>query len=452
MTATDFNATVAGLASRCGWSTRPLKFVFQRSKQLGNGSEQLLSIYRDHGVIPKDSRSDNFNKASDDLSKYQKVDTGDLVVNKMKAWQGSVAVSDHTGIISPAYFIYKSTSTVDSNSRYLHYLLRSGLYFQHYGSISTGVRPNQWDLDPIAFDRTLLLYPPNAIQKRIADYLDHETAEIDDAISDQIELIEHLQERQRVQKYRLVTGQTLDTSRGRDAIQFWGKLPHGWSLQKLQWHFSIGNGSTPSTSTARFWDQDGFPWLNSSVVNAPSVTHASRHVSHDALNELHLPVVQPGSLLIGITGQGKTRGMVTALEIEATINQHLAYLTPRSAQGPISIEYLRLALDVAYPELRQLSDGNGGTKGALTCHMLQQFRVPVPPKNLQAALVTEARRETARTAQAVADAESFIALARERRAALITAAVTGQIDVTTRNKPAAEQLEDDIAQGLHREN
>ncbi len=155
---------------------------------------------------------------------------------------------------------------------------------------------------------------------------------------------------------------------------------------------------------------------------------------------------------MGITGQGKTRGMVTPLDIEATINQHLAYLTPRSPQGPISVEYLRLALDVAYPELRQLSDGNGGTKGALTCHMLQQFRVPVPPKNLQAALVTEARRETAATAQAVADAESFIALARERRAALITAAVTGQIDVTARHKPAAEQLEDDIAQGLHGEN
>ena len=155
---------------------------------------------------------------------------------------------------------------------------------------------------------------------------------------------------------------------------------------------------------------------------------------------------------MGITGQGKTRGMVTPLDIEATINQHLAYLTPRSPQGPISVEYLRLALDVAYPELRQLSDGNGGTKGALTCHMLQQFRIPVPPKDLQAVLVTEARRETAATTQAVADAESFIALARERRAALITAAVTGQIDLTARNKPAAEQLEDDIAQGLHREN
>ncbi|MCG7425935.1 restriction endonuclease subunit S [Kocuria rhizophila] len=294
--------------------------------------------------------------------------------------------------------------------------------------------------------------PPEELLQPIADYLDHETAEIDAAISDQIALIELLEERQRIQKYQLVTGQTLAMPRAAEVVRFWAELPLDWSLQKLQWHFDIGNGSTPSTSTARFWDQDGFPWLNSSVVNEPSVVHPSRRVSQTALEELHLPIVPPGSLLMGITGQGKTRGMVTPLDIEATINQHLAYLTPRSPQGPISVEYLRLALDVAYPELRQLSDGNGGTKGALTCHMLQQFRVPVPPKNLQAALVTEARRETAATAQAVADAESFIALARERRAALITAAVTGQIDVTARHKPAAEQLEDDIAQGLHGEN
>lgn len=452
MTAASHTETVTSLAAHHGWVTTPLKFVFRRSKRLGDGSEQLLSIYRDYGVIPKDSRSDNFNKASEDLSKYQKVDAGDLVVNKMKAWQGSVAISDHAGIISPAYFVYRPTLAADMNTRYLHYLLRSGLYFQHYGSISTGVRPNQWDLDPAAFERTLLLQPPTAEQGAIADYLDHETAEIDAAISDQRTLIGLLEERQRIHKYRLVTGQTLSMPRFAEVARFWGKLPLDWSLQKLQWHFEIGNGSTPSTNTARFWDQDGFPWLNSSVVNEPSVLHPSRRVSHVALDELHLPIVRPGSLLMGITGQGKTRGMVTVLDIEATINQHLAYITPRSVHGPISVEYLRLALDVAYPELRQLSDGNGGTKGALTCHMLQQFKVPAPPRGLQSTLVAEARHETASTAEAVRDAELFIALARERRAALITAAVTGQIDVTARNKPAAEQLEDEIAQGLHREN
>ena len=68
--------------------------------------EQLLSVYRDYGVVPKSSRDDNFNKPSDDLSTYQLVEHGDLAINKMKAWQGSVAISQCRGIVSPAYFVY----------------------------------------------------------------------------------------------------------------------------------------------------------------------------------------------------------------------------------------------------------------------------------------------------------------------------------------------------------
>lgn len=382
---------------------------------------------------------------------------GDLVVTKSS---GSLEHIGKTSIVDASVedtnasfsnFMQRLRVSRENSPRFYWRLMQSE-YFRNQIRIMSTTSTGLANLSRGQIGETLVPHPPLTVQAQIADHLDHETAEIDAAISDQIALIGLLEERKRVQKYRLATGQTLATSRGAEVVQFWGELPLDWSLQKLQWHFDIGNGSTPSTSTARFWDQDGFPWLNSSVVNQPSVVHPSRRVSHTALEELHLPIVPPGSLLMGITGQGKTRGMVTALDIEATINQHLAYLAPRSPQSPISVEYLRLALDVAYPELRQLSDGNGGTKGALTCHMLQQFRIPVPPKDLQAVLVTEARRETAATTQAVADAESFIALARERRAALITAAVTGQIDLTARNKPAAEQLEDDIAQGLHREN
>jgi type I restriction enzyme S subunit len=79
------------------WKTKPVWTLFRRTKRIGFESEQLLSVYRDHGVIPKASRDDNNNKASDDLSVYQLVKPGDLAINKMKAWQGSVAISEHQG-------------------------------------------------------------------------------------------------------------------------------------------------------------------------------------------------------------------------------------------------------------------------------------------------------------------------------------------------------------------
>lgn len=63
--------------------------LFRRVKRQGHEGEELLSVYRDHGVVPKSSRDDNFNKPSDDLSAYQLVE--DLAINKMKAWQGRLA-------------------------------------------------------------------------------------------------------------------------------------------------------------------------------------------------------------------------------------------------------------------------------------------------------------------------------------------------------------------------
>ncbi len=78
-----------------GWQIRPLWSEFRRGKKLGDGTEELLSVYRDYGVVPKSSRDDNFNTSSEDLSKYQRVSVGDLVVNKMKAWQGSLGISNH---------------------------------------------------------------------------------------------------------------------------------------------------------------------------------------------------------------------------------------------------------------------------------------------------------------------------------------------------------------------
>lgn len=117
----------------------------------------------------------------------------------------------------------------------------------------------------------------------------------------------------------------------------------------------------------------------------------------------------------------------------------------------VTTDYTRAALTASYPQLRHISDGNGGTKGALTCEMLQQFKIPIPPRDVQDQTVETLSSQSERISSALDDASAVIDLARERRAALITAAVTGQIDVTAKNKPAAEQIEDDIAQGLHRE-
>ena len=114
-----------------------------------------------------------------------------------------------------------------------------------------------------------------------------------------------------------------------------------------------------------YWDGGTYPWLNSSSVNHSPIMQADQFVTDLALRECHLPQIQPGSVLVAITGQGKTRGTSAVLDTEATINQHVACVTTRN--DVIGAEYLHLALLAAYRELRAISDDSGSTKGALTC-------------------------------------------------------------------------------------
>lgn len=186
-----------------------------------------------------------------------------------------------------------------------------------------------------------------------------------------------------------------------------------WPKEKLGRTAQIGNGSTPRRDSTTYWGGGDFPWLNSSVVNESRVTQAEQFVTAAALRECHLPVVAPGSVLVGLTGQGKTRGMATILEIEATLNQHVAYVTPdRSRWFP---EYLLWSLTASYDELRFLSEENGSTKGGLTCEALKQFRLTVPPLGYQRAVCNYLNRETSRIDTLIEEQLRLIEMLRERR-------------------------------------
>ena len=159
------------------WKTDKFKYHLKRSEPRNPGNQVVLSLYRDYGIIPKDSRDDNHNVTSEDTSHYKYVQIGDFVVNKMKAWQGSVAVSNYEGIVSPAYYVYKF-SDHQIYKKYLHYLLRA-CYKDEFMRLSGGLRVGQWDLSADGLGNTYILIPPYDEQVKIADYLDSKKERID---------------------------------------------------------------------------------------------------------------------------------------------------------------------------------------------------------------------------------------------------------------------------------
>lgn len=186
------------------WKVDKIKYHLKRNEPKNPGNAIVLSVYRDYGVVPKDSRDDNHNVTSEDTSKYKYVKKGQLVINKMKAWQGSLAVSDYDGIVSPAYFIYDFIDE-EYNHKYFHYLVRS-CYKEEFKRISGGIREGQWDLSPEGFSNTLVLLPSIEEQNEILDYILQKEIEIDAIIADKKRQRGILAEYKKSLIYEYVTG------------------------------------------------------------------------------------------------------------------------------------------------------------------------------------------------------------------------------------------------------
>lgn len=280
--------------------------------------------------------------------------------------------------------------------------------------------------------------PSHDEQAAIASVVDAKTAQIDGLVGRKQQLITKLKEKRSALIARTVTrGLPSELAKAarlqpnpemKDSGVAWlQQLPSHWDCKPTKHVARIGNGSTPARDNADYWEDGYFPWLNSSVVNQEVVSRAEEFVTASALRDCHLPIVEPPAVLIGITGQGRTRGMATTLAIEATINQHIAYVKP--CAQVMDVRFLRRVFDYAYLFLRSESDGGGSTKGAITCDQIANLVLPVPPLAEQRAIADYLDHAGAKIDRLTTGVAAAIDRLTEYRQALITSAVTGKIDV-----------------------
>lgn len=153
------------------WYTVPL-YAIAQVKSINNCIDlPLMSVYLDAGVVPFVEREEKrTNATSKDLTNYQRVDPGDFVLNNQQAWRGSVGVSFHSGIVSPAYIVLSLNNTLDSH--YANYLFRSRCMVDQYLVISRGVGSIQRNLYWSALKRVVAPIPSKKEQMEIVEYLD----------------------------------------------------------------------------------------------------------------------------------------------------------------------------------------------------------------------------------------------------------------------------------------
>ncbi len=258
------------------WNVLPNRALFTEVKECDHPEEQMLSVTITRGVIRQQAllaESTKKDSSNLDRSAYKLVRPGDIAYNKMRAWQGAVGVSEYRGIVSPAYVVQRPHQGTDS--RYLHYLLRTPAFAKEAERWSYGITSDMWSLRPEHFRMIYSCLPPLPEQGAIVRFLDHADRRIRRHIRAKRTLIKLLLEQKQAIIHRAVTRGLDPSVRFKPSgVEWLGDVPEHWEVLPLRRRWSV---TDCKHLTVPFVD-DGIPLASVREVQSFSVRldHAKR--------------------------------------------------------------------------------------------------------------------------------------------------------------------------------
>ena len=329
-------------------------------------------------------------------STKNRFDAGDVLYGKLRPYLNKVAFAEQPGVCTTEIVPIKPNDAV--NGRYLFHWLRHPKFLVYVTEVSHGV--NMPRLGTEAGRQAPFVLAPKNEQKRIADKLDAVLTRVD-TVNTRMARVAAILKRFRQSVLADATSGRL-TKDWRTTVGTANDWPH-IDVQSVA---HVGTGSTPLRSNPTFFSSVGTPWVTSAATGNELVQNATEFVTQAAITAHRLKVYPPGTLLVAMYGEGKTRGQVTELGISATINQACAAIVVDEAKMLRS--FVKLGLQANYFEMRVLAEG--GNQPNLNLAKIKGFPLPYPPLNEQAEIVRrvatlfafadrlEARLQTAQTA------------------------------------------------------
>ena len=416
------------------WEIIRICYMFIPTSIKNTDGEINLSVYRDYGVIPRDSRDDNHNIVSEDISNYKLVEVGDFVMNKMKCWMGSLGLSEFRGIVSPSYTVMKPLT--NNNSGYLHFLLRSPIYIPQYRRLSYGVRIGQWDMRFEDFRELPCVIPPLNEQQQIVSYLDEKTSLIDSLIEKTQRKIELLKEKRTFLINEVVTkGLNPNVGMMDSGVEWIGEIPSHWEKVSLG-KIGILYGGLTGKSGDDFRSDDNpmnkpfIPFTNIFNNTYISKDHFQNVVFGENENQNK---VKKFDLFFLMSSEdyddlGKSSILIEEVD-ELYLNSFCkGFRVERKGIFPLFLNY-QLS---GYTHKKLISiNGNGFTRINLRQDRLKETPIFIPPLNEQQQIVSYLDEKTSLTNKTVSIEEKRIELLKEYRQSLISEVVTGKIKVIT---------------------
>lgn len=393
---------------------RNKELLFEAQTLSTDGSEELLSVSHLTGVGPRSEKNVTMTEA-ESLVGYRVVEQGDLVINTMWAWMGALGVARHAGIVSPAYGVYRPRPLAPFEPRFFDYLYRSTEYVIEMTRVSRGIWSSRLRIYPEVFLRMAVPVPPLEEQRAIADFLDRETARIDTLIEEQQRLIEMLRERRQDLIRAAVLGSASPFSPPAEA-----------AFTAIGRHFSVTLGKMLDAGKAVRAEDRMLPYIRAgNIQDAGLKLDEVKEMPYSEAEAANLNLLK-GDLLVVEGGAVGTnvllRKDMPGWSFQKTVNR----LRPLSNWSSAWLGYvLRTYRDIGVIDIVC----NKSTIPHLTAEKLRAMRIPSVDPQEQVRVAATLDRQTAKIDVLIEESARFIELSRERRSALITAAVTGQFDV-----------------------
>ena len=401
------------------WDTMRIRGLFEESiEKTVNDSGTLLSLSQYTGVSLKSEAGKTGMFEAESTTGYKIVHPGQFVMNIMLAWNGSYAVSDLEGIISPAYCVFDFR--IPCVKRYFDYLLRTKIYSGAFRTQSRGIIDSRLRLYPNKLYSFKAIVPPIEEQKKIVAYLDKKITLIESCKCQRERELQTLNELKQAEIASVVTrGLNPNVPMKDSGIPWIGQIPAHWDLKYL---FQIAREHYISNKEVHH--QNLLSLSYGKIVRKDiNTTDGLLPASFDTYQ-----IIEPGNIVFRFTdlqndhkslrvGLTKETGIITSAYVVVEVDQE--YILP---------EYFYYTLH-SFDIKKLFYSMGGGLRQSLNYNGIRKLNIPIPPIEEQKSIVSFIEEKTNRIETMIRSLESEIEHLSEYKQRLISDVVTGQINV-----------------------
>ncbi len=414
------------------WTEKRLAAVCSIKCVQNNEGEELLSVFLNRGVINyKDTHQKQVHKPSEDMSKYQLVEPGDLVLNNQQAWRGSVGVSKYRGIVSPAYYVYSIND--DINPFFLNYMVRDRDVVDQFVLASKGVGSIQRMLNNSYLKNVIFTIPPREEQGQIVRFLDWKLAKINKLIRAKKRQIALLNEQKQVIINNAVTkGLDPNVPMKDSGIEWIGPIPEHWKILYLS-----QTATEQSISNKDIHNQNLLSLSYGKIINKDiNTTDGLLPASFDTYQ-----IVHNGNIILRLTDlQNDHKSLRVGLATQTgIITSAYTCLLPR---GNVVPEFLYMLLH-SYDVCKVFYGMGGGVRQSIGFNDIRKLLILVPPLEEQKQIKDFCYTKSDFIEGLIVSIEKEIMLLIEYRNRLISDVVTGKVDVRDIEIPKYETVSDE---------